>query len=62
MHGALANKPMVPTAAPALNHHALNSWRRHIGQPLGSRDERLTGGSATRAPNQQLRTFLLLGK
>lgn len=30
------NKPMVPTATTALNHHAPPSGRRHIGQPFGS--------------------------
>lgn len=33
----VANKPMVPTATPALTEPVRRSRRRHIGQPLGRR-------------------------
>ena len=38
------NKPMVATAPTSLEMHSRRSWRRHIGQPLGSHDEQRCGG------------------
>jgi hypothetical protein len=32
------NKPMVPTAPNELDEYPLGPLRRHIGQPLGSRE------------------------
>jgi hypothetical protein len=33
------NKPMVPTAPTQPDEHPLASLRRHIGRPLGGRQE-----------------------
>jgi hypothetical protein len=44
----MPNKPMVPTATPALNRYALPSGRRHIGQPLG-------GAAMQRAAERHMR-------
>jgi len=40
--GGMPNKPMVPTAPTGLIEYAPGSLRRHIGQPLGSFEERKT--------------------
>lgn len=44
----LPNKPMVPTAHNGFDEVPIDPLRRHIGNPLGSRDERRVSGPATR--------------
>ncbi len=47
------NKPVLPTARPSPNHYAPGSLRRHIGQPLGSLEER-RGGALIVALSREL--------
>ncbi len=49
--GGVPNKPMVPTAPTSPNTYPLDSLRRHIGRPLGSRNEQRATSIPNRARN-----------